>query len=367
MSNESFRANDRLLDDMDHLTPHQSEDGKENRYAIDTCHFAALVLQSIAENLGPPMTGRSPYDQRWLERFSGYCVHRQDLLPAVLRALTYADSLLIPNIDIDPGELFRGPSRLLQFSSFDTFHLKESQESFEYLLKLQALVLKHPLICKFGYGSQEYQDAVERILGFKDFPDPMEVSAVAERCRFISLVLQEIRSVMMGSRDAGIPALTTIPDQWETVSPLPPNGELVLLKLYFENSLVCPAPRTITDALDLRSNSRVERWRKAMREWTYRLSKGEITTKEIGEQIREANSYFDGAKRISGIVPAWSVFVTLPVSLINHYFVGLPGVTEAGFVGSVVIPAVKAYGWLVWFSVSRPEPLKHGWFLLSEK
>jgi hypothetical protein len=83
---------------------------------------------------------------------------------------------------------------------------------------------------------------------------------------------------------------------------------------------------------------------------------------QVGEAIQEANGYIEGAGFAEDVVPSWSVFVTLPISLIK-LFMDVPDfVTVAPF----VISGLKAYGLLVWAALSGREPAKHGWYLLSE-
>jgi hypothetical protein len=128
---------------------------------------------------------------------------------------------------------------------------------------------------------------------------------------------------MYSARMSGVPAVTLSLDRWHT-SPVPAvntgDDALAVLKIYFESAVYTPQVRTIADALNLRKNERIAKWRSVMREWTSRLSTGQITQLEIDEALREANSYLQGAKLMKDIVPTWSVFVTLPISVIKLFF-----------------------------------------------
>src|SRR5688572_31427034 len=138
--------------------------------ALDSCHYAALVIQGIEEKLGPPLDERSPYDQRFLDTFLGIRYRFPRLLQASLDAIVYSDNLLIPNIDIHPGELIRDPNRVVQFSAGGGYHFG-SQENLAFLLKLAPLVLNHPIAKRLKLNAESYKDSVERWLGFKDYPN----------------------------------------------------------------------------------------------------------------------------------------------------------------------------------------------------
>lgn len=112
--------------------------------ALDACHYSALVVQAIEEGLGPPVEERSPYDQRFLDTFFGIRHRHPLLLQSALHAVVYSDDLLIPNIDINPGQLLHGPDRLVRFAPGGGYH-RESPENLEFLMKLAPLVLRHPI------------------------------------------------------------------------------------------------------------------------------------------------------------------------------------------------------------------------------
>ena len=137
---------------------------------------------------------------------------------------------------------------------------------------------------------------------------------------------------------------------------------MAVLRVYFQAAIHTPKLRSIQDALELRGNRRIEQWRSVMREWTLQLSKGEISQEKIGEAIRDANGYIEGAKFAKELVPAWTVFVTLPIGLIKLFY-GVPALVTAV---PLVISGIRAYGTLVWAAVSAKKPDKYGWYLLSE-
>lgn len=330
--------------------------------ALDSCHYTALVVQSIEEDLGPPVEERSPYEQRFLDTFFGIRHRHPRLLQAALHTVVYTDSLLIPNIDIYPGQLLHGPNRIVQYTAGGGYHLG-SQENLTFLLKLTPLVLNHPIGRHLGLTPESYKDALERWLGLKDYPRLVKDKEVASRVVAVSVILQELRSVMLTARENGIPAITFALDQWPTSpSTAADEDSLAVLRLYFQEAVHTPKLRNIQEALELRQNPRIEQWRSVMREWTLQLSKGEITQEKIGEAVREANGYIQGAKFAKELVPTWTVFVTLPIGLIKLFF-GIPALVTAV---PLVLSGLKAYGTLVWASVSGQDSTKYGWYLLSE-
>ena len=249
--------------------------------ALDSCHYAALVVQSIEEGLGPPLEARSPYEQQFLDTFFGIRHRHPRLLQSALHTVLYADNLLIPNIDIDPGQLLRGSNRIVQYTAGGGYH-QGSEENLTFLLKLTPLVLKHPTGRHLGLTPESYKDAVERLLGFKDYPHLQKEKELASRVVAVSVILQELRSIMLTARENGIPAVTFALDQWPTSPPsTTAEDSMAVLRLYFESAVHTSKPRNIQEALELRQNRRIEQWRCVMREWTLQLSKGEITQERI--------------------------------------------------------------------------------------
>ena len=139
--------------------------------ALDSCHYAALVIQSIEEKLSPPLEERSPYEQRFLDTFFGIRHRHPRLLQAVLHAVVYSDNLFIPNIDINPGQLLHGPSRIVQYTPGGGYH-RGSQENLAFLLKLTPLVLNHPIGRHLGLTPNSFKDALERMLGLRSLSAP---------------------------------------------------------------------------------------------------------------------------------------------------------------------------------------------------
>ncbi|MGH9143239.1 MAG: hypothetical protein ACRD2I_19060, partial [Vicinamibacterales bacterium] len=62
----------------------------------------------------------------------------------------------------------------------------------------------------------------------------------------------------------------------------------------------------------------------------------------VKDEIEEANSYIEGAEWLSRIVPAWSVFITLPLDVINSL---VPGVLPIPWI-SLGVSSLQAYGLL---------------------
>jgi hypothetical protein len=332
-------------------------------YAIDVIHYGALLLQSIKEGLGPPLKMRSPFEQKILELIMKRDYSDVGLIPSVLRLLVYADNILVPNVDLLPGKLYGGDDPVIQLSTGGGYELK-SEDCLVNMMDYADMAIKHPIGRDLALSPDSYKDALERFLGFKPWPnltDPRQ-DEVAKRVVNVSAILQELRSVVNVARIKGMPAVSPVLDGWDGQTTLPDDDKLVVLKLYFDNAIYSPKPRSINEALDLRSHPRIQQWRSTMREWSTLLSKGSITEAKLVASVKEANGYIQGAKFLYDLVPAWSIYVTLPIGILKAIFGG-PVVLTAGL---LALSGVKCYGKLIWASVTDKNPLQNGWYLVSD-
>jgi len=328
--------------------------------AIDACLYGALVLQSIDEGTAPSVSDRSWYDRLFLERFAPYRLSHPELLSQALVSLVYGDVVSFPNIDIHPGDLLqRG---VLRWVNTGTYYERESPECLNFLTSLAPLVLRHPLAAEAGLTYESFRNAVNGMLGFTEYPSQDRV--VTADTVVVSVILQEIRTVLTFAREQGVPAFASLLAHWPGARRIPSkNEDKTVLELYFDTAVQTPRPRNIDEALTMREHPRIQKWRDTMREWSARMAAGVVTKDEIVEAIREANGHLEGAKFLRDLVPRWSVFVTLPFGILNAIFGPLPGVTE----GLLAVAGISAYGKLVWASASSAEPLKHGWYLVAQR
>jgi len=323
-------------------------------------HYGALILQSIDEKLGPALGNRHPYEQRLFDSILRQRFTNGELIPSVLRLLVYSDNLLVPNVDISPGELCQGDHPVIQLSAGSGY--VASEDCLKCMLDYTALAVKHPIARDLALSAESYRDAVQRLLGFKKYPNLAKEQALGNQVVAVSAILQELRSVMNIARKRGIPAVSSALDQWNGATVIPADDQLAVLQLYFNSAIYSPKPRSIKEALDLRSHPRIEKWRSTMREWSSQLSKGSMTKSEIINAVDEANGYIEGAEFIKNLIPNWSVYVTLPIGVLKAIF-GAPLVVTGGL---LMLSGINCYGKLIWASVTGSDPLQNGWYLVSD-
>jgi len=189
------------------------------------------------------------------------------------------------------------------------------------------------------------------------------------KATIMSAILQDIRTVLMDAYNEGISAVSNLLDNLEimgssTHSPSSSSDESkVLVKMYFDSAVYSPRPQSIEDALEIRANPRIERWRSQMREWQTSCARGELTIAQIKESISDANSYIAGAKFAHHLVPHWIHYALFPAETFMM-FAPLP---HGEIIHTIAVGAVGLQIWVaaIQASVFGKAPLKSGWYLLG--
>ena len=89
-------------------------------------------------------------------------------------------------------------------------------------------------------------------------------------------------------------------------------GALDLVQFYFDNQVRVTAPRSFSEAMDIRDNPRVATWRRQVTAWAQELATGKADFRSIKQQMDDANGYIEGGNLPTRLLPRWSAFVTLP-------------------------------------------------------
>ena len=151
----------------------------------------------------------------------------------------------------------------------------------------------------------------------------------------------------------------------------PPQGQaktddLAIVKFYFDNQIEVPSPGSFSEALDLRSNPRMEAWRAKIRSWSEELRTGKTDFTRIKAAIDDANGYLHGASLPSRLLPRFSWTVTLPLGIGEVFFASHKAAHVIGAT-LLAIEAVHLLGEALKHAVRSPDPLEYKWFLVSSR
>lgn len=169
-------------------------------------------------------------------------------------------------------------------------------------------------------------------------------------------------------REAGIPALAQASvAKVSNEANRAPDSAGLLVRLYFDQ-VPFPAPQSAADALNLRGNDRIDRWRHQIKKWQGSLLSSDASLEDIRKELREASSYIEGARGFAtatGKIPLW---LTVPPALAAVFCaqVGVePGALQPLADLTTIVGGVQLYGWIVSKAVHSSDPLKYGWVLVE--
>ena len=337
---------------------------------FDFSHYAALILQAIQEGLAPPKEERSGYDQVLLGEVGAYLAGDPAPRDTALRLLVLYEDLVVPNVDVHPGKLYNEfnvvrPGRSVQYQW-------QSEDFCEFTRSLQPLVLQHPVAQHHGITESDYEQVLNYAAREGSLWSPGQGRLGATKGIITSAILQDIRTVLLDAYEQGVPAVSNLLQHTPSTD-IGETGALsrvdsdVLVKLYFDLAVYSPKPKSINEALEIRENSRVAKWRTTIREWQQRLGRGEMDVDQTKELIREANSYIEGAKFAHHIVPRWAHFAFLPIEAISAVALACGvHVPEAIHFAAGGFAGAQLYGQMVWLSVKGSKPQKFGWYMLAD-
>ena len=195
---------------------------RDKTFALDTTHFGALVLRSISEGHEPGFQERSWYDQLFLEAIATYDLANPRLGDAALASLLLSEKLIVPNIDVFWTKRFGiGDAAIIEWASTGTYYERKSRECRKFLSSLAPQVLRHPLSQHHQLTQDQYESAIDEILGFKEGPNPRRPKAENRRYVLVQALIQEARTVMAFARENGIPAVSELLSRWPTVQRIP--------------------------------------------------------------------------------------------------------------------------------------------------
>jgi hypothetical protein len=344
----------------------------ERSIILDVCHHVALVLEAIQEGLAPKKSERNGYDQVLLNEFGGYLAGNRLPIETALRLIVLYEDLVIPNIDVHPGKLY-SDYKMVRLGRSVRYEWS-SEEFQEFARSLRELVVLHPMARHLHITGREYA----RILEFARRENHLWATSQgpqgARNGIVVEAILQDIRTALMDASFEGIPAASDLLNNVPAANisggmPFDSPGGDALVKLYFDSAIYSPKPAGIQDALELRENPRIAKWRTVIRQWQAELARGELDQERVKEAIGEANSYIQGAKFAHHLVPrfvhtmCWSVEALAAAASFFH----LAHAPEAVHLILGGIGSAGLYGEVLWSSVSGRDPQKFGWYLLANE
>jgi hypothetical protein len=93
-----------------------------------------------------------------------------------------------------------------------------------------------------------------------------------------------------------------------------------VISIYFNNSLVCPSPRSLRDAIQLKENKLIGEWRQKVLAWTEDLSNGKLDAKEIKKEIEESNLFFKRVEFFTEQIPRLSLLLVAPIGIASFFY-----------------------------------------------
>lgn len=323
---------------------------------LDSISFLLLVLDEMRDEK-QSMDARSPYEKVFLDLALRHEARNPGIRQNALRMMLLAEDILLPPVDVQ-SRMFR--DKVVTWAPSPGIALYNiPAESFTAIGHLCTTLATHPLASTMGMTVAESigiagEWARQRSFGQRN-----------ERSQLLQMLVAEACTAQIHARRASVPFASHGLFGWDFATPSPsslnPDADH-LVALWFENAVASPDPRSIGDALDLRENPRIQRWRAMMRSWQSQLVKGQTTKEAIVEQIRDANSYVLGGKSLGRLLHGWSTAVLVPLNFIATVF----GVSWLS-VGTLVIDGVVLYGKIVEAAVLSKEPLRYGWYLVDSK
>jgi hypothetical protein len=235
-------------------------------------------------------------------------------------------------VSTDPGD----PAHDLRWER--AWSLTASSQS-DLVRELWPFILSAPKVRLNGFDESHLEPLLRL------YSDPRLWPSASEKIRLLhNLVDAEfgflVESLMLAEQQ--IPAIGMGPRLAPFSNPSSTPGVECAVGMYFKDVVRCPSPRNLQEAIELRGHERIGAWRKKVLEWSGRVASGKADWSVVKDEIDEANGYIEGAEWTSRIVPAWSVFITLPLDAINYVATGVlpfPWITLG-------VSTLQAYGLL---------------------
>ena len=199
------------------------------------------------------------------------------------------EDLVFPNIDIMPGELYNkfGIVRLGRSVRYEW----RSDDFQAFAHSLMPLVVRHPIAQYAGITRKRYQ----HLLNFSRTEHALwSYSKGPERARkgiVVSAILEDIRTALIDAHAEGIPATSDLLNKVPSKLISSPSAaeslqtQDLLIKLYFDAAIYSPKPATLREALDIRENPRIHKWRLLKKQWQNELPSGRLTLEQAAQAI----------------------------------------------------------------------------------
>jgi hypothetical protein len=167
--------------------------------------------------------------------------------------------------------------------------------------------------------------------------------------------------------DQGVPtffhqerAQPALPFDVERTRSMLPEDTTTAVTLYFNNLVKAPRPENFAEALQLRENSSVIKWREKINSWSARLQAKQIDINAIKYEINEANGYIEGTSFSTSVFEHFHIWMTLPLGVIA-LLTGDPTLAIA----LVGIDAASLLSGMVERHVRSPERPQYKWIMLN--